>query len=559
LIAQQEKMGIPSVLNEVIKAHGNRQGLSTGWLTTAWLGYMLSQSDHRMSYVEDWAEKQIETLQKLVPEAMRVKDMTDDRLAKVLDELSDDAQWEKIEQQLGRHLIRVYDLSREAVRVDSTSVPVHHSAEEGGLFRYGYSKDRRPDLAQFKVMLSTLDPLGMPLATLVEAGNEADDVLYIPAIERSQAVVGKGQQLYIGDSKMSALDIRAFIATSEDYYLTPLPRRQAGADRLENWLKTALDGSQRLNKVYIPSEKGKAKLWMMGYEVSREQSGSESDEACAWQERVLVLYSPALAKRQRYYLEQRLRRAERELGKLVPAYAQREPKWETVAQLEAAAQLVLERYRVDGLLQVQCSREVSTRHIRKYKERPQFAETRIRDRVTVRRNREAIRLARRRLGWRMYVTNAPQEKLPFDRAVLVYRNASRIEQDFRRLKGRPLGLRPVYVQRDDRAIGMTRLLSLALRVLALVEFVVRESLQQRGEQLAGLYPGQPTRLTARPTTERLLMAFEGIHLSLVRLNDGFVRHITPLTALQQRILDLLGLPASVYEQLATLDIPSIPP
>jgi hypothetical protein len=35
------------VLNEVIVPHGNRQGMSVGWLTTSWLGYILSEADHR--------------------------------------------------------------------------------------------------------------------------------------------------------------------------------------------------------------------------------------------------------------------------------------------------------------------------------------------------------------------------------------------------------------------------------------------------------------------------------------------------------------------------------
>ena len=43
-------------------------------------------------------------------------------------------------------------------------------------------------------------------------------------------------------------------------------------------------------------------------------------------------------------------------------------------------------------------------------------------------------------------------------------------------QGRPLSLTPMYVQRDDHATGLIRLLSIALRVLTLVEFVVRRQL-----------------------------------------------------------------------------------
>jgi hypothetical protein len=45
---------------------------------------------------------------------------------------------------------------------------------------------------------------------------------------------------------------------------------------------------------------------------------------------------------------------------------------------------------------------------------------------------------------------------------------------------------------------MVRLLSLALRVLTLVEHVVREALEAAGESLQGLYAGNPKRETARP-------------------------------------------------------------
>jgi transposase len=557
LIAQQEKMGIRQELDEVIEAHGNRRGLSVGQLTTVWLSYILSEADHRMMVVEDWAAKRLMMLSELVGEEVRDKDFTDDRLADVLKELCQDEVWEKVETQLGQRLLQVYNLSGEPIRLDSTTVSVHH--EEDGLFRRGYSKDRRPDLAQFKVMLGTLDPMGIPVATLIPPGNEADDGLYIPTIKRAQQVVGTGKQLYVGDSKMSALGIRAFVAQAGDYYLMPLPRRHQGPDELSRWLQPVLDRSQALRRVTIPAEAhptGRETCWAVGYETTRQQNVVEGETAFEWHERVLIAFRPALARQERANLRKRLARAEAELLKLVPKHPRVEPKWRTLAELEAAAHVILKQYRVEGLLRVRCSRTREHRTIRKYRDRPERTETRICETITVQPDIQDIRLARRKLGWRLYVTNAPAVALPFERAILTYRDAPRIELDFRRIKGRPLGLRPTYTHRDDHTIGLARLLTLALRVLTLTEFVVREGLRHTDEQLAGLYPGQPSRRTSQPTTERLLKVFKGIDLSLVHLNNQPLRHVTPLTALQQRILDLLGLPALIYERLAA---PKIPP
>jgi len=561
LIHQQQKMGIPEVLNEVIRPHGNREGLSVGWLATVWLSYILSEADHRMSEVEPWAEKQWHTLQALVPEPVRVKDFTDDRLADVLRYLSDDETWEEVESELGRRLIRVYDLHQEPVRLDSTSVAVYHDAEGNSLFRHGHSQDHRPDLAQFKVMLGALDPLGMPIATLVVAGNEADDGLYVPTITRSRPVVGQGGRLYIGDCKMGALATRAFIHAGGDYYLVPVAQRGEVPQLLARCLEQVWAKEQSLELIWAPEEEGEnaRPRWLaLGFETTRRQEAEVDGQAVVWEERLLMVYSPTLAQQARRGLRQRLERAEEELKALTPSRGRGRRQWEDLEALQAAVQAILKKRRVEGLLEVTYEREVERRRIRKYGHRPARTEERVRYVVHVRRNEEAITASRRRMGWRLYATDAPMEVLSLTQAVWAYRGASRMERNFSRLKGRPLGIRPLYVQREDHAKGMVRLLSLALRVLTWVEHGVREALRAAGETLKGLYAGNPKRETARPTTERLLKAFHGITLSIVRLPDRTIRHVTPLSALQRRILELLGLPVSIYEDLA-LPIDPIPP
>jgi transposase len=73
-----------------------------------------------------------------------------------------------------------------------------------------------------------------------------------------------------------------------------------------------------------------------------------------------------------------------------------------------------------------------------------------------------------------------------------YRGAPNIERDFSRLKGHPLGLRPAYLQREEHLKGLVRLLSLALRILTLTEFVARRALAAEGAGLAGCIPAIPS-------------------------------------------------------------------
>ncbi len=95
-----------------------------------------------------------------------------------------------------------------------------------------------------------------------------------------------------------------------------------------------------------------------------------------------------------------------------------------------------------------------------------------------------------------------------------------------------------------------RLLTIALRVLTLLEGIVRKKLSEEQKEIGGLYAGNPKRRTNQPTTERLLEAFDNITFTVIRAADYAQRHITPLSSLQQDILLLLGLMPVIYSQLA---------
>ena len=134
---------------------------------------------------------------------MLFRSFTDDRLADTLRELSDDEAWESIERQVGRHVMRVYELPEpECIRLDATSGAVAHDEKEHTLFKRGWGKNGKTEV-QFKIMLSTADPMGLPIAVDVISGDKADDPLYLPCYWRSQAILDKKGLLYVGDTKMS--------------------------------------------------------------------------------------------------------------------------------------------------------------------------------------------------------------------------------------------------------------------------------------------------------------------------------------------------------------------
>ena len=559
LIGQQQQMGLAEIIDEVIVPHGGRQGLNVGQTVQVWLSFILSEADHRLSYVEPWVARHQETLKRLADSSLQAADFTDDRLGDVLRYLSDDEAWRAIEQRLGQRLVRVYRLAVAHVRLDSTSVSLYHEAEGKTLISYGHSKDHRPDLAQVKVMLGSLDPMGMPLVTQVVAGKSADDPLYIPAVDEVRAVVGQGGLLYLGDSKMEALDTRAHLVAGDDYYLLPLSVKGGQGDLLAELVEAALSDEQQLIDVYDDTaEHEEPRLLARGYETSRPQSATVAGQSLTWEERLLLIYSPSLAKRAQHGLESRLQRAEQRLATLTPPPGRGQRQYDDPEVLQTAAEAILSQQRVSGLLTLRYERQATQRHIRQYKDRPARTTETVRYQLHLQRNEAAIAEQNRTLGWRLYALNLPAEQFSLAQAVRAYRGAPAIERNFARLKGRPLGLSPVHLRREDHLVGLIRLLSLALRVLTLTEFVARRALETAPEGLAGLYPGNPKQQTRRPTTERLLAAFKDITLSFVHLPGQTIVHITPLTPLQGRVLSLLGLPTAIYTDLAANSLSNPP-
>ncbi|MCX7841418.1 MAG: transposase, partial [Anaerolineae bacterium] len=169
----------------------------------------------------------------------------------------------------------------------------------------------------------------------------------------------------------------------------------------------------------------------------------------------------------------------------------------------------------------------------------------------VQRNDAAITAQRYRLGWRVQVTNAPAEQLSLAEAIVRYRGGWVLERDFHLVKDLPLGLSPLFVWKDDQIKGLTRLLTLALRLLTLIESQVRQGLQREGKRLKGVYAGQATRETERPTGKRILQLFARAQITLTRLvvDRQSVWHITALSKQHEQVLRYLRLPTTLYAAL----------
>lgn len=557
LIAILLKLNLPDIIDKFYTPHSNHEGLSHGWLLTVWLVYILSRGDHRMSSVQDWVAGRCSVLAAATGQRITEKDFTDDRLARILKILYDDTLWSKIEQYMSRHTIRAYDLAVEKIRLDATTATVNHDPEKHPLFQIGRTK-QNTYLPQFKLMIGTLDPLGLPIATDVVSGEKADDPLYLPVYKRIHKIFCKSGILYIGDSKMGALETRAVIDRDNNCYLMPLPMTGETPALLDNTLSELEAGKHEISYVFLPQDQPATenedpdpkKALAKGFEITIERKIKLDGEELIWTERICCVQSFRYAVAQSKALDSRLEKAEEAIQNLTPPPGPGKKVYKDAAELESAAEKILKRYKVKGLIEYTWECQESHKNIRAYGDKPARVEITVRYQIHTTRNSDAIEKTKKRLGWRLYATNSIVEKLSLTQVVITYRDQYIVERNFARLKGRRLGITPLYVQRDDHACGLIRLLTIALRAMGIVEFVAHRKLQENQDTLQGIYPGNPKRSTPKPSVDLLLEAFNGLDFFITDLPNGqHFEQISPLNEVQKKILYLLDMPESIYSRI----------
>ena len=345
---------------------------------------------------------------------------------------------------------------------------------------------------------------------------------------------------------MAALATRAEIAAHHDFYLVPLPLTGETATQVEQWITAIVAGAQEAALLWD------GKRWLgAGYEFERPLHAMVDGESVCWTERVQVVRSPTLAQRQQATLEKRLAAAEAELEALTPAPGADQPA-------PGCRNLHVTIFQHGGC------RQLLARRVERHSGRdPLWAGDGVARIVPPARSLGSLCSHRRAaergrhcrpagidLRWRVQVTNAPMDRLPLPQAVRHYRGGWSLER-FSSPQRPPPRPEPVVCLEGEANHRADATLTLALRLLTLLETQVRRGLAQTQEPVAGLYEGSPTRTTERPTGTRILQAFARAQITLTHVRMGGTSwYLTPLSPLHVQLLRHLHLPPSLYTALA---------
>src|ERR1035437_2603332 len=472
--------------------------------------------------------------------------LNDDRVGRTLDKLFDADRASLITATvLG--VIADFDVATTQLHNDSTSVKVTGNSpdadgrQRGGkptpAIRHGHNKDFRPDLKQLLFILTISADGAVPIAYRVADGNTPDDVTHIPSWDQLRALVGSAGFLYVADSKLCSKQAMGHIASHGGRFVTVVPHGRREDTWFRDWAQThaptwvearRLPGSRlgdpdrvwRTFQALAPSIDGYRVIWVHSSTKAARDSAARAahiEAGLAAIDAVAArLATPKTRIKTKVAVEQAATNA------LTGAGAGR---WGGFTITEATK----ESFRQELL-----DRPGSATRYRR-SEKPIFPIT-----AAIRADKVAYDAATD--GCFPTITN--DTVMTPAQVLAAYHYQPNLERRNHMLKG-PQEVAPVYLETPHRIEALLLCHFLAMLTEALIEREIRTSMKTEGLAGIPLYP--ELRNCPAPSAPRILDIFNDVKRHHLISGDQVVQTFQPqLTPLQQQVLELLHIPASIY-------------
>ncbi len=449
-----------------------------------------------------------------------------------------------------RHTIREFKVTLRQLHNDSTTITFHgnysDAAEEdtrGGrrtlAITWGHNKDHRPDLKQLVYILTLSDDGGVPVHFRAASGNTTDDQTHVDTWKLLCQLAGRRDFLYVADSKLATAENMAYLHQHRGRFITVLPRTR-GEDK--DFRQSLREGKVSWQTIYekIDGEDDQKKV-LDRFSTTNEPTTSAEGYRLLWYHSTRKAELDALTR------TNRIQRATRELDELRQRLNSPRTRYRQRSKVTDAVEEILKSREVKDWITVAVEERVQERYRQERRGRP-TKDTRYVKKISTRFDLtyqiDHARIAedQRCDGVFPLVTNVLE--LSEKELLLVYKRQPVIEKRFSQLKT-DFRVAPVYLKDVSRIQALLCVYFLVLLVEALLERELRQAMQREGLDSLPLYPeDRPCR---RPTARRVIDLFDDIHRHTLHSNEQAPTvFITELSALQRRVLKLLGVPATEY-------------
>jgi transposase len=474
--------------------------------------------------------------------------INDDRVGRALDVLFD-ADRASLLTSVMLRAIKEFSVETSQLHNDSTSISVHgayHDADGTAragkatpVITHGHSKDHRPDLKQLVWILTVSADGAVPIAYRLADGNTVDDPTHIPTWDGLVALLGRVDFLYVADSKLCSRQAMGHIAGRGGRFVTVMPRSRREDKAFRDWMQThtpvwteaARRPGPRLgepDEVYAttpalaPSAEGYRILWVHSTAKAGRDSASRMARTEAGIAAIDALDAKLAGPRNRH---------------------------KTRAAVAQAATTALAQARADRWVTFTIGQTTTKTYKQAGPGRPSTA-TNYREVLTtcytLTADIDLERIAYDAASDGCFPLITCDRDLDDAGVLAAYRYQPNLERRHHLLKS-VQDAAPVLLHSPARIEALFCCQFLALLLAALIEREVRTGMTRAALNTIELYP--ELRNCKAPSTERILEIFATTARHHLHHDGALVKTFQPeLTAQQQQVLDLLGLPATAYTQ-----------
>jgi transposase len=479
-------------------------------------------------------------------EAEEVALLCDDRVGRALDRLFD-ADRASLLTELTLGAIREFGVDCSQLHNDSTSITLYgdylqaDGRERGGqptaAAKRGHNKEHRGDLKQLLLILTVSADGAVPLAHRLADGNTTDDQTHIETWDALRALTGRADFLYVADSKLCTREQMSHIDRHSGRFITVLPRSRSEDGRLREWITT------------------QAPDWV---EACRKPGKRKGDPDLVWRVspapfptaegyRITWVHSSAKQHRDETARAERIDRARHALSELSERLAGPRARITTRVAAEEAAAALLTTSGGERWVSVTVTETIEERYRQEKRGRPgndtryrKIEKTRYALEVSV--DAEQVRYDAASDGCFPLTSN--DTTLTDTEVLAAYRYQPNLEKRHHELKS-VQDAAPVTLKSPFRIEALFACQFIALLTNCLIERELRHAMTRENIPELALYHEQ--RACTAPTAARTLDAFADVQRHHLTRDSERIQTFDPqLTPLQQRLLELLGVPVVAY-------------
>jgi len=506
------RLKLAETVDELCPMREVEDGLSHGQVIEALIANRLT-SPLPLYEIEEWARQfAVEEVFGILPEQLN-----DDRLGRALEALAPVV--DAMRGAIGVQAINEFGLDASKFHWDLTSCTFEGAYEAQDekfpIIGYGHSSNKADTgKKQIRLGVAALQDGAIPAWQDVVSGNRTDVTTVVDTMNNLREQLQVSNFLMIGDSKLLSKKNMFAIHRAGNRFLGPLSARP---ELDQEFL--ALDAATWPQLDYV-SERDRKKppekrIQYWGTELDWKLKDPQTGKQVTF--RKLFILSSEERDACRKNRKRQMERALRDLETVRSGIRNR--------RYYTTRELILEK--VDKIL--------TQRNVKPFFT-PVVYEVGGRLRFQLRRNERAIQAAEALDGYYVLCTNLPAQEANLLEAFTDYKAQSEVEKRFSNVKG-PLRVRPVFLKNNDRILALVTVILLALTVFCLLEREVRRNLPDGDGMMPGLLPENRR---ARPTGRNILRKLSTQILILSTIDGQLYKQRGPISDLQKRLLQLLG-------------------